>query len=148
MMDDNFKGQVALVTGAAVGMGVATAKAFAEAGAAVALVDVNQGAAEHAAYQFVQSGHKALAIRCNVAEEEDVAAMVGRTVATFGRLDAAFNNAGIQSPAVEIADVSVKEFDRVSAINLRGVWMCMKYELRHMRTKAAAPSSTILRSAA
>jgi NAD(P)-dependent dehydrogenase (short-subunit alcohol dehydrogenase family) len=137
MMDDNFKGQVALVTGAAVGMGFATAKAFAEAGAAVALVDVNQGAAERAAHQLVQSGHKALAIRCNVAEEEDVAAMVGRTVATFGRLDAAFNNAGIQSPAVEIADVSVKEFDRVSAINLRGVWMCMKYELRHMRTQGS-----------
>jgi NAD(P)-dependent dehydrogenase (short-subunit alcohol dehydrogenase family) len=137
MVDDNFKGQVALVTGAAVGMGFATAKAFAEAGAAVALVDVNQGAAERAADQLVQSGHKALAIRCNVAEEEDVAAMVGRTVATFGRLDAAFNNAGIQSPAVEIADVSVKEFDRVNAINLRGVWMCMKYELRHMRTQGS-----------
>jgi NAD(P)-dependent dehydrogenase (short-subunit alcohol dehydrogenase family) len=137
MVDDNFKGQVALVTGAAVGMGFATAKAFAEAGAAVALVDVNQGAAERAADQLVQSGHKALAIRCNVAEEEDVAAMVERTVATFGRLDAAFNNAGIQSPAVEIADVSVKEFDRVNAINLRGAGMCMKYELRHMRTQGS-----------
>ena len=137
MVDDNFKGQVALVTGAAVGMGFATAKAFAEAGAAVALVDVNQGAAERAADQLVLSGHKALAIRCNVAEEEDVAAMVERTVATFGRLDAAFNNAGIQSPAVETADVSVKEFDRVNSINLRGVWMCMKYELRHMRTQGS-----------
>jgi NAD(P)-dependent dehydrogenase (short-subunit alcohol dehydrogenase family) len=136
-MDDSFKGQVALVTGAAAGMGFATAKAFAEAGAAVVLADVNEGAVERAADQLVQAGHKALAVRCNVAEDEEVAAMVERTVAAFGRLDAAFNNAGVQSPAVEIADVSVEEFDRVNAINLRGVWSCMKYELRQMRTQGS-----------
>jgi NAD(P)-dependent dehydrogenase (short-subunit alcohol dehydrogenase family) len=135
MMDDNFKGQVALVTGAAVGMGFATAKAFAEAGAAVALVDVNQGAAERAADQLGPVRSQGTGDPLERRRGGDVAAMVGRTVATFGRLDAAFNNAGIQSPAVEIADVSVKEFDRVNAINLRGVWMCMKYELRHMRTQ-------------
>jgi NAD(P)-dependent dehydrogenase (short-subunit alcohol dehydrogenase family) len=136
-MNDSFKGQVALVTGAAVGMGFATAKAFAEAGAALALADVNQDAVQRAADQLVQAGHSALAIRCNVAEDGDVAAMVEKTVATFGRLDAVFNNAGVQSPAVETADVSVEEFDRVNAINLRGVWSCMKYQLRQMRTQGS-----------
>jgi NAD(P)-dependent dehydrogenase (short-subunit alcohol dehydrogenase family) len=137
MMNDNFEGQVALVTGAAVGMGFATAKAFAEAGAAVALADVDQAAVQRAADQLVQAGHQALAIRCNVAEDEEVAAMIEKTVGAFGRLDAAFNNAGVQSPALETADVEIQEFDRVNAINLRGVWSCMKYELRHMRTQGS-----------
>lgn len=68
--------------------------------------------------------------RCDVADEADVAAMIERTISTFGRLDAAFNNAGIQSPAIEMADATGEGFDRVTAINLRGVWNCMKYELR------------------
>jgi NAD(P)-dependent dehydrogenase (short-subunit alcohol dehydrogenase family) len=137
MMKGSFEGQVALVTGAAAGMGFATAKAFAEAGAAVALADFNQDALQKAADQLVEAGHKALAVRCNVAEDEEVAALVEKTVAAFGRLDAAFNNAGVQSPALETADVSVQEFDRVNAINLRGVWSCMKYELRYMRTQGS-----------
>jgi NAD(P)-dependent dehydrogenase (short-subunit alcohol dehydrogenase family) len=137
MMDSSFKGQVALVTGAAVGMGFATAKAFAEAGAAVALADVSQDAVQGATDQLIRAGHKALAVRCNVAVDEDVAAMVEKTLTAFGRLDAAFTNAGVQSPALETADVSVQEFDRVSAINLRGVWSCMKYELRHLRTQGS-----------
>src|SRR5258708_26478052 len=72
-------------------------------------------------------------MRCKVADEAEVAAMVAQTVSAFGRLDAAFNNAGIQSPAMEMADVSGEEFERVNGINLRGVWNCMKYELRQMR---------------
>lgn len=136
-MNAGFKGQVALVTGAAAGMGFATAKAFAEAGAAVALADLNQDAVQKATDQLVQAGHNVLAVRCNVAEDEDVAAMVKRTVAAFGRLDAAFNNAGVQSPALDAADVGVQEFDRVNAINLRGAWSCMKYELRYMRTQGS-----------
>ena len=63
--------------------------------------------------------------------------MVERTVAAFGRLDAAFNNAGVQSPAVETADAGCAEFDRVNAINLRGVWNCMKYELQQMRSQGS-----------
>jgi NAD(P)-dependent dehydrogenase (short-subunit alcohol dehydrogenase family) len=137
MMNGSFEGQVALVTGAAVGMGFATAKAFAEAGAAVALVDMNQDTLQQAADRLVQSGHKAIAVRCNVANDEEVAAMVEKTMAAFGRLDAAFNNAGVQSPALETAEVGVAEFDRVNAINLRGVWSCMKYELRHMRRQGS-----------
>ncbi len=79
MMNGSFEGKVALVTGAAVGMGFATAKAFAEAGAAVALADVNQEAVEKATDQLVQAGHQALGLRCNVADDEDVAVMVEKT---------------------------------------------------------------------
>ena len=114
-------------------MGLVTARAFADAGAAVVLADVQENVVRSAAEELVSTGHKAIAVRCNVADEADVAAMVERAVSTFGRLDAAFNNAGVQSPAVETADASSEEFDRVNAINLRGVWTCMKYELRQMR---------------
>jgi NAD(P)-dependent dehydrogenase (short-subunit alcohol dehydrogenase family) len=79
----------------------------------------------------------AIAVRCNVAEEAEVAVMIEQTVSTFGRLDAAYNNAGVQSPAVETADASGEEFERVNAINLRGVWNCMKYELRQMREQGS-----------
>lgn len=132
-MNSSFDNQVALVTGAASGMGLATARAFAEAGAAVVLADVREDSVQAVADEFTRDGHKAIGIRCDVTDESAVAAMIERTVSTFGRLDAAFNNAGVQSPAVETADVSVEEFDRVNAINLRGVWTCMKHELRHMR---------------
>lgn len=136
-MNLSFKENVALITGAASGIGVATARAFAEAGAAVALADVHENAVRSAAEELVSAGHKAIAIRCNVADESEVAAMIEQTVAAFGRLDAAYNSAGVRSPAVETADTSGEEFDRVSAINLRGVWNCMKYELRQMRQQAS-----------
>jgi NAD(P)-dependent dehydrogenase (short-subunit alcohol dehydrogenase family) len=129
----SFENKVALVTGAGSGMGLATAQAFAEAGAAVVLTDVNEQSIRSAAEELVGGGHRALAVRCNVADEAEVAAMVAQTVSTFGRLDAAFNNAGVMPPAVETADASGEDFDRVTAINLRGVWNCMKYELRQMR---------------
>jgi NAD(P)-dependent dehydrogenase (short-subunit alcohol dehydrogenase family) len=133
----SFDGKVALVTGAASGMGLATARAFAEAGAAVALADVNEAAVRAAADGLVAGGWKAIGLRCNVADEADVSGMVEQTVSAFGRLDAAFNNAGVQSPALETADVSGEEFDRVNAINLRGVWTCMKHELRQMREQGS-----------
>src|SRR5437762_10322750 len=136
-MEFSFRDKVALVTGAASGMGLATAKAFADAGAAVALVDINEDAVVSATDKLAGAGGRAVGIRCNVADESDVAATVDRTVSTFGRLDAAFNNAGVQSPALETADVSGEEFDRVNAINLRGVWTCMKHELRHMREQGS-----------
>jgi NAD(P)-dependent dehydrogenase (short-subunit alcohol dehydrogenase family) len=133
----SFENKVALVTGAASGMGLATAKAFAVAGAAVALADVNEAALRSAADDLVAAGHKAIGIRCDVADEAEVAAMVEQTVSTFGRLDAAFNNAGVQAPPSDMADEAAEEFDRVNAINLRGVWACMKHELRHMREQGS-----------
>ncbi len=132
-----FDGKVALVTETGSGMGLATAKAFAEAGAAVVLANIDEHALRSAAEELVSVGQKAIATRCNVAEEADVAAMIEQTVSTFGRLDAAYNNAGVQSPAVETADASGEEFERVNALNLRGVWNCMKYELRQMREQGS-----------
>jgi NAD(P)-dependent dehydrogenase (short-subunit alcohol dehydrogenase family) len=129
----SFENKVALVTGAGSGMGLATAEAFASAGAAVALVDINEPAARKAAEQLVAAGHKAIAITCDVTDEAQVNRMVEKTVSAFGHLDAAFNNAGVQSLAVETADATSEEFDRVNAINLRSVWLCMKYELLQMR---------------
>jgi NAD(P)-dependent dehydrogenase (short-subunit alcohol dehydrogenase family) len=132
-----FENKVALITGAGSGMGLATARAFAEAGAAVALADVQENAVRSAVEELVSAGHKAIAVPCNVADEAEVATMVEQTVSSFGRLDAAYNNAGVQSPAVETADASGEEFDRVNAINLRGVWNCMKHELRQMRKQGS-----------
>lgn len=137
MMNLSFENKVALVTGAGLGMGLATAKAFAEAGAAVVLADINENSVRSVAEDLVSAGHQAIAVRCDVANEAEVAAMIEQTVSTFGCLDAAFNNAGVQSPAIETADASGEEFDRVNAINLRGVWNCMKYELRQMREQGS-----------
>src|SRR6266404_5219591 len=129
----SFENTVALVTGAGSGMGLATAEAFAAAGAAVVLVDINEPAVRTIAERLVATGHKAIAITCDVTDEAQVKRMVEQIVSAFGRLDAAFNNAGVQSLAVETADSTSEEFDRVNAINLRSVWLCMKYELLQMR---------------
>lgn len=137
IMNPSFESQVAIVTGGASGMGFSTAKAFAEAGAAVALCDVNEEAVRSAADKLVAAGHRVIGITCNVADEAQVAAMVDQVVSTFGRLDAAFNNAGVQSPVVELADADSGEYDRVMDINLRGVWNCMKYQLRQMREQGS-----------
>jgi len=131
-MEFSFKDKVALVTGAASGLGLATAKAFAESGAAVVLADWNENAVRSAAEELANKGHKTLAIQCDVADDAHVEAMVDQTVATFGRLDAAYNNAGVQNTVAEAADATRDDFDRVISINLRGVWSCMKFELRQM----------------
>ena len=133
----DFKGQVALVTGAAAGIGLATAHAFAAAGASVVLSDVNEQALQEAVTAIQAAGHTAIGVACDVADEAQAARLVEQTVATFGRLDAAFNNAGIQVPPCEVADQPAADFDRVNAINLRGVWTCMKHELRQMREQGS-----------
>ncbi|PKE29453.1 oxidoreductase [Rahnella sp. AA] len=136
-MNTPFKNQVALVTGAASGMGLAAAKAFAQAGARVALADINGPAVTAAAQELVTAGYQALGIRCDVADINDVKNMVEHTVATFGRLDYAFNNAGVQSPVSETADADPKDYDFVMDVNLRGIWNCMKYELIEMRRQGS-----------
>jgi NAD(P)-dependent dehydrogenase (short-subunit alcohol dehydrogenase family) len=133
----DFSGQVALVSGAGGGMGLDTAQAFAAAGAAVVLADVNEGALRAATDELTAAGHQALCVTCDVADEGQVAALVERTVAEFGRLDMAFNNAGIMIPPSDAADEPAERFERVTAINLRGVWNCMKHELRQMRDQGS-----------
>ncbi|KOT78377.1 oxidoreductase [Streptomyces rimosus subsp. pseudoverticillatus] len=133
----DFTGQVAFVTGASSGMGLATAHAFAEAGAAVGLADIDEGAVCAAAQELTDAGHRALALVCDVSDEDQVASAVDRTVETFGRLDMAYNNAGIMPPPTDAADESAAQFDRVQAVNLRGTWAAMKHELRHMRDQGS-----------
>jgi NAD(P)-dependent dehydrogenase (short-subunit alcohol dehydrogenase family) len=136
-MNISFEGKVALVTGAASGLGLATAKAFAESGASVALADWNDDAVHAAAEGMTAQGRKAIAIRCDVADDTQVDAMVKQTVATFGRLDAAYNNAGVQNVLAETADTTREDYDRVMGINLRGEWSCMKFELQQMRKQGS-----------
>lgn len=125
-------GKVALVTGAASGLGFATAKAFAEAGAAVVLADWNEKQVQEAAESLASEGYKTLAIKCDVSDDQQVKEMVEKTVAEFGRLDYAYNNAGVQNVLAEAADQTIEDFERVTNINYRGVWSCMKYELQQM----------------
>jgi len=128
----DFTGRVALVTGAASGMGFATSRAFAGAGAAVVLADRNEGALRAATETLTAAGHRAIGVVCDVADEAQVAGLVERTVATFGRLDMAYNNAGILGPMGDITTESADGFDEVNAVNLRGVWTCLKHELLQM----------------
>jgi NAD(P)-dependent dehydrogenase (short-subunit alcohol dehydrogenase family) len=128
---------VALVTGAASGMGFATARAFAEAGAPAVLADRNDEALQSATEELTSAGRQAVGVSCDVSDEEQVATLVERCVATFGRLDFAFNNAGIQAAPTDAAEEPAETFDGVNAVNLRGVWACMKHELGQMRQQGS-----------
>jgi NAD(P)-dependent dehydrogenase (short-subunit alcohol dehydrogenase family) len=133
----DFSGKVALVTGASSGMGLATARAFAAAGAAVVLADVREDAVKAEAEKLAAAGHRAIAVGCDVSDDAQVQQMVDRTVAEFGRLDAAFNNAGVMARIAATAESTREEWDRVIGINLRGVWSSMKYELRQMERQGS-----------
>lgn len=133
----DFSGHVALVTGASAGIGLATATAFSEAGANVVLADIHEGGLYAAASHLQSAGHKVLAVKCDVSNEAQAAAMVDRAVAEFGRLDMAFNNAGIAGPSGPFLEETAEQFDQVNAVNLRGVWTCTKHELRQMRAQGS-----------
>lgn len=133
----NMNGKVALITGAAQGIGFASAKAFAEAGATVVLADMDREALERAVNSLLTAGHQAMGIICDVSKDEQVREMVEETVRMYGRLDAAYNNAAVQNILADAADQDIEDFEKVININLRGVWSCMKYELQHMRKQGS-----------
>lgn len=132
-MNIRFDGKAALVTGAASGIGLATAVAFAKSGASVVLADLDFKAAESEAQKLIDAGYNAVAVRCDVTSERDAANAVELCVATFGSLDMAFNNAGLHVPVENTADAQAEDFDLAIAVNLRGVWNCLKHELKQMR---------------
>ncbi len=125
-----FNGKVALITGAGGGIGLATARAFAEAGASVIMADSNAALLEEAAEGCVQPAMR-LAVTCDVRPNQ-VRAMTEQAVGAYGRLDAAFNNAGINCDGAPVLETEDEEFDNILNVNLRGIWNCMKAELRQM----------------
>lgn len=127
---ETMQGKVALVTGAATGIGLACAEAFVRAGATVVMADINEPTDQVA--RLVQAGYAAVPYRCDVSDTKAVEEMIGWIVATYGRLDAAHNNAGIQTPQRPMAEITDEEFDRTVAVDLKGVWNCMRYEIRQM----------------
>jgi NAD(P)-dependent dehydrogenase (short-subunit alcohol dehydrogenase family) len=127
-----FTDKVAFVTGAASGIGRATAVAFAAEGAHVAILDRSEEVLRDTAAAVEQMGGKVLVIACDVAQPEQVEAAVSRTIDTFGRLNIAFNNAGVENKAAPVADIELEEWDRILNINLRGTFVCMKHELAQM----------------
>ncbi len=124
-----FTGKVAFVTGAASGIGRAAALAFAREGASVVAADISEPGSQETVRLIEALGGRALAVRCDVTRTEDVKAALDKTVETFGRLDFAFNNAGSEQPIAATADLTEAEWDRIVAVNLRGVFLCMKHEI-------------------
>lgn len=129
-MEIRFDGKVALVTGAAGGIGRATALAFAASGAAVVVSDVNGTGGHETVAMIVEAGGRAVFQPCDVSQAADVEALVARAVSSFGRLDCAHNNAGINNPAADEWDEA--SYDRSLAVNLKGVMLCMREEAAAM----------------
>jgi NAD(P)-dependent dehydrogenase (short-subunit alcohol dehydrogenase family) len=127
--DGRFAGKVAFVTGAASGIGRAAAVAFARAGASVVVADVADEGNRETARLIEDAGSRAVAVRCDVTRSDDVQAALRTAVDAFGRLDVAFNNAGIEQAPKPAAETTEDEWDRILAINLRGVFLCLKYEI-------------------
>lgn len=125
-----MKDKAVIVTGAKGGIGLATAQLFAKEGASVALVDMNEPKQE--AQSLINEGYQAISIQCDVSDEKAVEAMVKKTVDTFGKLDYAYNNAGIQNPVTDTVDLEGEVYDDVMNVNTKGIWLCMKYELRQL----------------
>lgn len=132
-----MKNQVVFITGAGKGMGEAVAIMAAERGAKVVVADVDESAAQNVVDRIKDKGQEAFAIKCDVSSAADVKTAIDKTVEVYGRLDAAFNNAGIQLPGRLTDEFSEEEFDHLMSINLKGVWLCLKYELEQMKKQGS-----------
>lgn len=135
MLTYDFSGKTALITGAASGIGKATALAFANAGANVVLADISRAAGQTLAEEIQSAGQAALFVQTDVANAEQVAQLTQAAVARFGRIDYAFNNAGIEEEHGRLAQSDEQLFDRMMAINVKGVWLCMKHQLSVMHAQ-------------
>jgi NAD(P)-dependent dehydrogenase (short-subunit alcohol dehydrogenase family) len=133
----SFVGKVAFVTGGGTGIGRAAALAFAREGANVVVADVSEEGNQETARMIEDAGTQALALRCDVARAEEVKAALDKTADAFGRLDFAFNNAGVEQPIRQAADIAEEEWNRIINIDLRGVFLCMKYEIPLMLKQGA-----------
>ena len=131
-MSGMFDGKVALVTGAGGGIGRATALAFAREGARVVVSDLAGAGGEETAHLVTEAGGGALHAACDVTRPAEVEALVAAAVAAFGRLDCAHNNAGVEGAWARTADCDEENFDRTCAVNLKGVYLCLKAEIAHM----------------
>ena len=127
---ETMRDKVVMITGAAAGIGLACTEAFAKEGATTILVDINKPEAQ--ARKLMNEGYQVIAYGCDVSNTQAVKEMVDWIVATYGRLDAALNNAGIQTPQRPMAEITDEEFDRTVAVDLKGVWNCMRYEIIQM----------------
>lgn len=126
-METTFRNKVVVVTGGSSGIGKATALSFAQKGAKVVVVDWIEN--NETTSLLKKTGEKFLFIKCDVSKESEVKAMVEKTIETFGRLDYAFNNAGIEGKSAPTQDCTEENWDKVIGINLKGIWLCMKYEI-------------------
>jgi len=131
-MAGQLTGRVALVTGGGSGIGRATALTFAREGARVVVADVGEEGGRQTVHQIEDTGGEAAFVRADVSLASDVKALIAETLSRFGRLDCAHNNAGIEGPVVLPADVEEDDFDRLVAVNLKGVYLCLKYEIPEM----------------
>ncbi|MFC4931925.1 SDR family oxidoreductase [Massilia sp. GCM10023247] len=127
-----FAGKVVLVTGAAGGIGRAVALAFGRAGASVVVADISVDGGHATAATIVQQGGKALFVQANVTRAQEVEALVDKTVHHYGRLDCAVNCAGVQDDSLRLAEIEEDSFDRIMDVNVKGVWLSMKYQIRQM----------------
>ena len=127
--NENFTGKVAFVTGAGSGIGRAAALAFARSGARVVVADIAQQNSQETVRIIEESGGCAISLRCDVTSAEDVQAALSQTIETFGQLDIAFNNAGIEQRNAAVAEFEEDEWNQILNVNLRGIFLCMKYEI-------------------
>ncbi|SNQ45256.1 2,5-dichloro-2,5-cyclohexadiene-1,4-diol dehydrogenase [Frankia canadensis] len=140
-------GKVALVTGAASGIGRASAMAFAREGAMVTVADVDADGGAETVRLVEAAGGEAIFVRCDIADEDDVRSAVAVTVERFGRLDCAHNNAGLGHGQAKLAEIDRNRWDRTVAVNLTGTWLCLKYEIQHMLERGEGGAIVVTSSA-